>query len=548
MAINAAPSATGLSKYRADKREGGLMDEQKLTWQFVEKWANQKPEAEAIVFEKQRVTYAQFRDAVDDTARAFLDAGVKRGDRVAMIAMARPEFLFTFMAANKVGAMWLGVSPKFTLQEFRYIIDDCQPSVLIALREYLGRDLAPEIEALAREFPSIKKILVIGEAPEGFENFNDFVSTPRPHQEAALQARIAELSPDDNALLLYTSGSSGKPKGVVHTHRSILSYVTVQREHMMMTEEIRCLLHFPINHVAAATEIGYACVFAGGACVMTDRFDAAQTLKIVEEERITLFGQVPAMFLLEFGLPAFPETDFSSVTNFMWGGSTAPKLVLDVVAGLAKRNGARMMTGYGATEMCGFVTYSAPEDTLDTLFTTVGKTAPPFEVKIVDADRLEVARGEIGEIAVRGETIMKEYWNKPDQTEAVLDADGWYYSGDLAKMDERGYITISGRKSEMYKTGGENVFPREVEDVIEKFPGILMAAVIGVRHEMFDEVGYAFVMPHPGQKPAVDALHAHCRENLANFKVPKTIEVRPMLPLLPNGKVNKMALRSELSD
>ncbi len=532
---------------RAESLEGGFfMGNHTLTWQYVNHWANKKPNAEAIVFENQRLSYAQFNEAVEDIARAFLDAGVQRGDRVALLAMARPEFLTTFMAANKVGAMWLGISPKFTLQELNYIVGDCQPTVLIALRDYRGRDLGPEIEALAREHPTIKKVLVIGDAPEGTENFNAYVSVPRPHLDVAMAERTATLSPDDNALLLYTSGSSGKPKGVVHTHRSILSNVEVQRQYLDMHEEIRCLLHFPINHIAAATEIGYACVYSGGACVMMDQFDAAHTLRIVEEERITFFGQVPAMFLLQFGLPQFPQTDFSSVSNFMWGGSTAPKLVLDVLERLAKPKGARLATGYGATEMCGFVTYTDPDDSMEILLTTVGKTAPQFEIRIVDNDRREVPRGEIGEVAVRGETIMKEYWNRPDLTAAVLDADGWYYSGDLARMDEKGYIQISGRKSEMYKTGGENVFPREVEDVIEKFPGVLMAAVIGVRHEMFDEVGHAFVMPHPGQSPDTHAILAHCRDNLANFKVPKNIEVRAMLPLLPNGKVNKMVLKSEL--
>jgi acyl-CoA synthetase (AMP-forming)/AMP-acid ligase II len=177
---------------------------------------------------------------------------------------------------------------------------------------------------------------------------------------------------------------------------------------------------------------------------------------------------------------------------------------------------------------------------------TAGRCVEPFELRIVDDERREVPQGRIGEIAVRGPITLKEYWNRPEQTAAVLDADGWYYSSDLGCLDERGYIRISSRKSEMFKTGGENVFPREIEDVLERYPGVLMAAVIGVPHEMYQEVGHAFVMPHPGQSPVVDELHAHCKAYLVNFKVPKRIEVRPLLPMLPNGKVNKMALKAEL--
>lgn len=517
-----------------------------LTWKYVYHWADAKPDAEAIVFENQHITYRQFADAVTANALAFIEAGVQHGDRVALIAAARPEFFYTFMAANKVGAMWLGISPKFTLQEMRYIISDCQPTVLIALRHYYDRDLGPEIEALVHEFPCIKKVLVIGEAPKGCERYDCYVLKPRVHLMEQLRERAKQCKPSDNALLMYTSGSTGKPKGVVQTHRSILENVAVQINHLYMDGEMRCLMHFPINHVAAAVEIGYACIYVGGASIMMDRFEPLETLHIVERERVTMFGQVPAMFLMQFGLPQFKQTDFSSVRVYAWGGATAPKLVLDVLTGLAERHDAKLATGYGATEMCGFVTYSRPDDTFETLLQSAGRCPKPFELRIVDDHRREVPIGKIGEIAVRGPFMMKEYWNKPEQTAAVLDAEGWYYSGDLGRVDEQGNVYISSRKSEMFKTGGENVFPREIEDVLEQHPEVLMAAVIGVPHELYQEVGHAFVMPHPGRAPAIDELHWHCKQNLVNFKIPKQIEVRPLLPLLPNGKVNKMALKAEI--
>ncbi|MFA6239711.1 MAG: AMP-binding protein [Candidatus Hydrogenedentales bacterium] len=518
------------------------------TWRYVEKWARLTPDREALVFGEERILYADFMHRVNLTAKAFLAAGIRRGDRIAMLSMARPEFLIAFMAANKVGAMWLGMSPKFSLDENRFILGDCQPSILIAVREYMGRDLAPDLSVLATEFSCIKQVLVIGETFEGVVSYSEETSRERLELDAALEARAVEVLPSDDALLLYTSGSTGKPKGVVHTHASILGNLAVQSKRLMaMKSALRSLLHFPINHVAAAIELGFGTVYCGGTCVLMDRFDPVATLETVERERITLFGQVPAMFLLEFGTPKFPETDWSSVEAFAWSGSSAPALVLDVLYNICDQTGAKMRTGYGATEMGGFITYSSPEDDLETLARTAGKVADGFELRVVDEACCSVPQGTVGEISVRGPFMMKGYFNKPEQTKEVLDDNGWYYSGDLGWLDAKGNVHITGRKSEMFKSGGENIYPREIESVIESISDVLMAAVIGVPHPVFQEVGHAFVMPYPGRSVEVEEVQELCRVRLANFKIPKRIEVRPMLPMLANGKVNKIALKAELA-
>ena len=225
------------------------------TWHYVEKWAEQKPDAEAIVFEDQRITWGQFKDRMDRIARAYLEIGVERGDRVAMLSMARPEFLTTYMAANKVGAMWLGLSPKFKLDELRYLVGNSRPTVLIALREYMEDDLSEMVDAIRKEFECIKKVLIIGDAFVGTESFAEFAGRERPELAESLDKRAAEITPDDEALLMYTSGSTGKPKGVVHTHRSIMSNIEVQNQKFGMREDTRILLHFPINHAVADTEL-----------------------------------------------------------------------------------------------------------------------------------------------------------------------------------------------------------------------------------------------------------------------------------------------------
>ncbi len=521
------------------------MDAPTLTWHYVDKWASSTPDRESIVFGAERHDYAWLKDEVDRIAKALLEAGVEPRDRVALLSMARPEFLTTYMAANKVGAVWLGLSPKFRLEELRFIIADCHPTVLIAVRSYLDRDLGEDLTALANEFSFLDKVLVIGEPVAGTDSFAEYTAAPRSELDKDLTGRAASGKPDDEALLMYTSGSTGKPKGVVHTHRSILANLAVQSRCFQMGPGIRGMLHFPINHVAADVEIGYACVYAGGTCVMMDRFDPAATLETVAKERVNIFGQVPAMFLMEFGVPTFPETDWSSVTAFIWSGSPATALVVDVLTGIAEQTGAKVLTGYGSTEVCGFITYTEPDDGKDRLLHSAGKAAPEFELRIVDDNRQPLPPGEVGEIAMRGPFLMKGYFKQPDLTAEVIDAEGWYYSGDLASMDEDGYIQIVGRKSEMFISGGENVYPREVEDAIESFPGVLMAAVIGIPDSIYGEVGHAYVMPYPGRDVDADALAAHCRDRLANFKVPKRFEIDAKLPMLPTGKIDKRALQQD---
>lgn len=519
-----------------------------LTWHYVEKWAAETPDAEALVFDETRISWSGFKNSMDLVAKAFLEAGVKKGDRVALLAMARTEFPVTYMAANKIGAIWLGLNPKFTLDELRYQVNDSKPTVLVAARDFMGNDLSETIGALAKECPSIKKLLVIGDPVEGSESYAGYVGKPRKELDAELEKRAGSVDGQDSALLMYTSGSTGKPKGVVHTHYSIIENIKVEIKKFYFRQGGRALLHFPINHVAADVEIGFAAIMVGGCIVCMDRFDPAASLAMVEKEKLNVIGQVPVMFLLQMMQPNFKDVDWSNIELFAWAGSAAPKAMIDALSAICKKTGANLITGYGSTEVCGFVTYTEKGDDESTLLSTAGKIAPPFELKIVDNNRKELPDGEVGEIAVRGAFMFKEYFNNPAATAEVLDKDGWYYTSDLAFKDKKGYIHITGRKSEMFKTGGENVYPREVEEVIESQDAVLFAAVMGVPDELYQEVGWAFVMPTPGKTVTEEELREYCKPKLANYKQPKKYFIRPLLPLLANGKVNKLALRDEINE
>ena len=292
-----------------------------------------------------------------------------------------------------------------------------------------------------QEFSCLKKVLIIGDAFGGAERLDEFAYRQRPERDTELLKRASEVADVDPTLLLYTSGSTGKPKGVVHTHKSIVENIKVEVKKFSFDEHSRALIHFPINHVAAVVELGFAGILAGGFIVCMDRFDPAESLRMIPKERLTVLGQVPAMFLLQFRDQQFGQTDLSSIRQFVWAGAAAPRIMVQVLSQICAKTGAVMITGYGSTEVSGFVTYTEKGDGPDKLLHTAGKIAEPFELRITGPDRKEVSDGAVGEIAVRGPFLMKGYDNNPSATEKVVDREGWYYTSDLGFRDPKATST-----------------------------------------------------------------------------------------------------------
>jgi fatty-acyl-CoA synthase len=325
------------------------------------------------------------------------------------------------------------------------------------------------------------------------------------------------------------------------SHHGLVHCSKVQWERWRTREPLRILCNFPINHVACTGDVCSYALVAGGTIVFMESFDPAGTLDAIERERLNVWGGVPTMLQLCAAVPDFDRRDLSSVELILWSGAAAPRSLLERLS----CRGAKLATSYGMTETTGSVTYSDPGADLDTLAETIGRPHPSYQVRLAKEDGRPCAAGEEGEIQVRGDFIMLGYWNRPDATAAAIEADGWLHTGDVAVAREDGNWRIVGRRSQMYKSGGYNVYPREIEIALESHPAVAMAAVVPVPDPLYQEVGHAFVVPRGAAEPAEEELRAFLRERLANYKVPKRLFVRGQLPMLPVGKVDRVRLAAE---
>ena len=499
-------------------------------------WAARVPEREALVLDPVRWTYRDLAAQVDRLARALLARGLRRGERLAVLGTPRPECFALMLGATSIGVVTVGLNPKFPLAELEYFVGDAEPRLLVGLARTAEGDHRELLRALGKR---VEGVVVLGEGADD-ASWEALLAEGDAVDDAALRRAREDLAPRDPALIVYTSGTTGRPKGAVLPDCGLVFCSRVQADRWH-AEPLRLLVNLPINHIGFMGDMCSYCLVAGGTAFFMEKFDPAGILERIAKERITAWGQVPTMFQLTVALPQFARADLSSLEAIIWGGAHAPRELLETLGG----TGARLGTSYGLTETTGSVTYTSDAAGPEELLETVGAPDPRYEVRIARPDGTPVLPGEEGEIQVRGEHVMLGYWRQPEATAQALDRDGWLHTGDVALLRPDGGYAIRGRLSGMYKSGGENVHPREVERVLEEHPDVALAAVVGVPDPVYGEVGRAWVIREPGTDPGEEELRAFCRARLVNFKVPKTIAVRDMLPFLPIGKVDRMALRNE---
>jgi acyl-CoA synthetase (AMP-forming)/AMP-acid ligase II len=511
---------------------------------YVEHYARLTPDAEALVLGDERLTFADFKVRMDALSRWLIAAGVKEGDRVATLQTPCPDYLIAFFAAASIGAIWMGLNPKYRRAELEYVVNDAAPRILLTRLQIGERCYAEDIAHLRNTCPAISRVLTFEDvAGEGLEKLTDALTEGLAVTDAELEERRASSGGRMGCLLVYTSGSTGAPKGAVLHHEGIIEISLLQNQ-VWPVAPYRSLNFLPINHVGCTVDLAVPCVLAGGAMIFMEHFDARSSLDLIEQECVTFLASVPSVFALQIADPSFLKRDFSAVQLIVWEGAAVSSEVLDRLAAICPR----LATNYGMTETTSAMTVEPPSDDRDVLLSSVGSVFPGVELRLVAPDGSEVTEGEVGEVQARSKYNFLGYWGRPDATREAFTEDGYFRTGDLAVQRADGRYRIVGRLKEMYKSGGYNVYPREIETVLEAHPDVAISAVVPVADPLWQEVGVAFVIPKPGHRVESDTLISWCRDRLANYKVPKRCEVASELPLLPIGKIDKVALRKRAAE
>ncbi|MGA9794435.1 MAG: class I adenylate-forming enzyme family protein [Rhizomicrobium sp.] len=503
---------------------------------YVRHHAQTAPQREAVIFGTKRLNYRELDRTIERCAASLVRTGVRRGDRIAMLTTPRAEFATMLLAAQRIGAIWVGLNPRYKLAEIEFILDDCAPALFVAVPDDAsGHSYADELAAISRARPALQILSTI--------DFDKFLAGGDGTSAPAIVA-----GPEDPTVIVYTSGTTGKPKGALLAHRNLLyCYESVSRSFAgkeSVRDGLRLLCNLPPNHIGCISEMLGNALIRGGTVVFAERFDPREMIDTIRTERITMIGGVPVMLQALFDHPAFADADLSSLKAIGWGGAPAPRALVQRIMD----TGAHLFTNYGLTEGGAVVSATPANYDLDTLCDTVGAPDESENHKLVDDDGHTVATQVAAEIWLRGDGVFLGYWNNERATAQALTPDGWLRTGDIAKTRPDGMWVLEGRRSEMFKSGGFNVYPREIELALEDHPDIAMAAVLPVRDARYFEIGIAFVLPKPGHNPDAKAIEAFLRQRLANYKIPKRVVLRSDLPMLPIGKLDKQLLRTEAAD
>jgi fatty-acyl-CoA synthase len=497
------------------------------------------PDREALVDcpSGRRWTYAELADAVNRLAAGLLADGVAKGDRVGIWAPNCPEWVLVQYATARVGAILVNINPAYRVHELEYALRQSGISVLISFTAYKTSDYRQMVERVRGACPDLRTVVYIGEP-----SWERVAAATAPGPDLA--ARAAELSCDDPINIQYTSGTTGFPKGATLSHHNILNNGFFVGELLRYTERDRICLPVPFYHCFGMV-MGNLGATSHGACVVipAPTFDPAATLRAVATERATSLYGVPTMFIAELGLPDFAEYDLSSLRTGVMAGSPCPVEIMKRV--IAEMNMAEVAICYGMTETSPVSTQTRADDDVERRTATVGRVMPYVEVKIVDPAGLTVARGEPGELCTRGYSVMLGYWNEPDKTAEAIDAARWMHTGDLAVMRDDGYLNIVGRIKDMIIRGGENLYPREIEEFLYAHPKISDVQVVGVPDEKYGEQILAYViLADPAGTLTQEEVAEFCRGRLAHFKIPRYVRVVDAFPMTVSGKVRKVELRS----
>jgi fatty-acyl-CoA synthase len=527
---------------------------------MLDRTAEKFPNNDALVCLHQdiRWTYKEFVEKVNEAARAFMAIGVKRGDRVGIWSPNRYEWTVTQFATAKVGAILVNINPAYGVHELQYALNLAGITTLVTADSFKASnyremlyELAPELKRSAPgklkadHLPDLRAVINMHEDKhEGMWTWKEFIGFAGDVSEADLSQRQSELQFDDPINIQFTSGTTGNPKGATLTHHNILNNGYFVGESQRLTENDRLVIPVPLYHCFGMVMGNLGCITHGTAMIYPgEGFDPKTVLQAVHQEKATALYGVPTMFIAELADPEFETYDLSSLRTGIMAGSICPAEVMKKVNG--KMNMKEVQIAYGMTETSPVSTQTSSEDPFEKQVTTVGRTQPHLETKIVDPGTGNVVpRGEIGELCTRGYSVMLKYWNNEEKTREAIDDGGWMHTGDLATMDEDGYIQIVGRIKDMVIRGGENIYPKEIEEFLYTHPAIEDVQVTGIPDDKYGEELIAWVKLRPDTDPVTgEDLQAFCKGKIAHFKIPKNYKFVDAFPMTVTGKIQKFKMR-----
>ncbi|UJB31660.1 AMP-binding protein [Chromobacterium sp. Beijing] len=518
---------------------------------------------EALVVRHQQIrwSYEELREQVDRLACGLIRLGLKPGDRIGIWSQNNAEWVLTQFATAKAGLIMVNINPAYRRSELEYALSKvgCRALILspsFKSSDYLAMaaDLLPELTASepgrlkSAAMPQLEIVIRLGrQRTPGMFNFADLMAAPSAEEKAGLQRLGETLQFDDVINIQFTSGTTGSPKGATLTHHNILNNAYFAGAAMAFGPDDRLCIPVPLYHCFGMVLGTLLCLSHGAAMVFpAESFDAQEVLRTVQEEGCTGLHGVPTMFISVLDRPDFSDYDVSTLRTGIMAGSPCPIEVMKRVT--SQLNMSQVTIGYGMTETSPLSFQSATDTPLDKRVATVGRIHPHVEVKIVDVEGRITPRGQSGELCTRGYSVMPGYWGDPAKTAEAIDAAGWMRTGDLAEMDADGYVNIVGRVKDMVIRGGENIYPREVEEFLYRHPKIQDVQVIGVPDERFGEELCAWIRLRDGESADADDIRAFCQGQIAHYKIPRYIEFVDSFPMTITGKIQKFVMREKMKE
>lgn len=516
-------------------------------------------EALVSVHQGVRWTFAELHARAEAFAAGLLALGLEPGDRIGIWSPNRAEWALTQFAAAKAGLILVTINPAYRLAEVEYTLNKVGMKALVAAERFKTSEYVAMVEALAPEIatsplgrlsasrlPHLKLVIKIGGDPRpGWFDVADIAPLARPAHVQALAEIGARIDPGEATNIQFTSGTTGLPKGATLSHANILNNGFFVGRAVGLVEGDRLCIPVPLYHCFGMVMGNLACLTHGATMIYpADAFDALAVLQAVQAERCTALYGVPTMFIAELARPDFARFDLSSLRTGCMAGSPCPVEVMTEVIG--RMNMGAVTIAYGMTETSPVSFQSAQDDPLERRISTVGRVQPHLECKIVDVFGETVPLGEPGELCTRGYSVMLGYWDEPEKTAEVLDAEGWMHTGDVATVDAEGYGNIVGRIKDMVIRGGENISPREVEEYLYRHPKIEDVTVVGVPDERFGEELCAWIRLKPGEAASAEEVTAFCRGQIAHYKIPRYIRFVDEFPMTVSGKVRKFVIRDRM--